>query len=791
MNKSSFRRTVALTIAAVVALAACGGSEDASSRNRNAALNVSTNRVGTLFTAVSANAQVSHALDENGRLHTWGSNAFEQLSTQPSLRDGATRFTDVVAGIHTSYALDDLGQIYAWGYGGDAQKKLPSLDNGASRFVKIARSAYAPFALDDKGQLYSWGWTFPQLSTIPNLRNGGTKFTDVSAGLYFALALDDKGNLYAWGQTDPSVVSSPPTLRDGGTAFTSIAAGYTFASALDDKGNLYSWGTPPRGSSALPEIRDGGTRFASIDAGLTFSVALDDKGNLYAWGANEKGQLDAPELIDGASRFVQARAGFEHGMAVDDKGNLYAWGANDFDKATIPSSLAGGISRSMPVAMGGLTAYGLDDTGAFTTFAGPNWVMENNTYVSLAAGPRHGLAITRSGTVEGWGDYEVGQLNIPDNLNNIVQVAAGYAYSAALKSNGTVVEWGAHTAPSGALIARPDNLPRVKMLASGLTHILSVTVDGTVVGWGDNSSGKATPPENLDKVISAAANGYCSVALRENGDFAYWGSCQQSFSETNSLPGATAVAMADLAVAAIVNGRIVTWGEDANGLLEAPEGNNYVALSAGTAAFLAVTADGNVVTWGNNHGEPITIPESFGGPAPIVNDEICNDCEVETQEFVFTDEMINENAAFYTAILTPAQQAKFITALGGSTAKPLTPVEIQALIDAATAAERENSRKALDATLATQAPSAAAVLPASKSPLTKVGTRVTTKKAVTLLGLKKVTKVSFVKPKKAIAACTVTTSAVTAKSAGTCNVKLRYTDSKKKMRTTTLTLSIG
>ncbi len=790
MNKSLFRQSVTLAIAAAVTLAACGGSDDSSSRQRNAALDVSTNRVGTLFTAVSANAQVSHALDENGRLYTWGSNAFEQLD-QPSLRDGATRFTDVVSGIHTSYALDDLGQIYAWGYGGDAQKKLPSLRNGASRFVKIARSAYAPFALDDKGQLYSWGWTFPQLSTIPNLRNGGTKFTDVSAGLYFALALDDKGNLYTWGQTDPSVVNSPPSLRDGGTAFTSVAAGYTFASALDDKGNLYTWGTTPRDSSAPPELRDGGTRFQTIDAGLTFSVALDDKGNLYAWGKNNEGQLDTPELMGGASRFVGARAGFEHGMAVDDKGNLYAWGANEFDKSTIPSSLAGGVSRSMPVAMGGLTAYGLDDTGMFTTFAGPNWVLENNTYVSLAAGPRHGLAITRSGIVEGWGDYEVGQLNIPDGLNGVVQVAAGYAYSAALKSNGTVVEWGAHTAPSGSFVAKPDNLPRVKLLASGLTHVLAVTLDGKVVGWGDNSAGKATAPENLDKVISAAANGYCSVALRENGDLAYWGSCQQSFSETMSLPGATTVAMAELAVAAIVNGQIVTWGEDANGLLAAPEGNNYVALSAGTAAFLAVTADGKVVTWGNNHGEPITIPESFGGPAPIVNDEICADCEVETQEFVLTDEMIEQDAAFYTALLTPAQQKTFIEALGGNTAKPLTPAEIQALVDAATAAERENSRKALEAALASPAPSTATALPASKSPLTKVGARVTTKKAVTLLGLKKVTKVSFVKPKKAITSCTVTATAVTAKSAGTCTVKVRYTDSKKKARTTTLTLSVG
>ena len=60
-----------------------------------------------------------------------------------------------------------------------------------------------------------------------------------------------------------------------------------------------------------------------------------------------------------------------------------------------------------------------------------------------------------------------------------------------------------------------------------------------------------------------------------------------------------------------------------------------------------------------------------------------------------------------------------------------------------------------------------------------------------MLGLKKVTRVSFVRPKKAIRACTVTTRTVTAAQAGTCNVKVRYTDAKKKVRTTTLTLTIG
>jgi hypothetical protein len=83
-------------------------------------------------------------------------------------------------------------------------------------------------------------------------------------------------------------------------------------------------------------------------------------------------------------------------------------------------------------------------------------------------------------------------------------------------------------------------------------------------------------------------------------------------------------------------------------------------------------------------------------------------------------------------------------------------------------------------------------LPAAQTPAVQPGKVVTIAAAVKLLGLKKVTKTAFVVPKSVSASsanvCSITKSAVTIKSAGICDVKVSYTDSKKKKRTKSLAL---
>ena len=61
-------------------------------------------------------------------------------------------------------------------------------------------------------------------------------------------------------------------------------------------------------------------------------------------------------------------------------------------------------------------------------------------------------------TVEAWGGYFEGQLNVPTGLTDVIAVSAGDFHSVALRQDGTVLAWGGRgatdegqsTVPSGS-----------------------------------------------------------------------------------------------------------------------------------------------------------------------------------------------------------------------------------------------------------------------------------------------------------------------------------------------------
>jgi alpha-tubulin suppressor-like RCC1 family protein len=793
MNKPLFNRRTfsALLVAAGLVLAACSSGGSTNSRQRNAALPIANQRVSVNPVSISAGGYHSLAIDNTGQIYAWGWNDSDQTNV-PELRNGAKQFTTIAAGGYHSLAMDDIGQIYAWGYNDYGQINVPELRNGAKQFTTITAGFFHSLAIDDIGQIYAWGYNDYGQINVPELRNGAKQFTTIAAGAYHSLAIDDIGQIYAWGYNNFGQ-TNVPELRNGAKQFTTITAGAYHSLAIDDIGQIYAWGWNDSDQTNVPELRNGAKQFTTITAGSYHSLAIDDIGQIYAWGNNGKGQTNVPELRNGAKQFTTITAGFFHSLAIDNTGQIYAWGNNGKGQTVVPPVFDATTARSMPIAMGGTNAFGVSDTGEVVSFTNSPYGTDPS-YVSVAAGPSHTLAVTSSGSVEGWGSSNVGgKLNIPGDLNGVVQVAAGFAYSAALRSNGTVVEWGSHTAPKGQLVDIPNDLPLIRHIEGGLTHLLAITNKGKVLGWGSNENGKATPPSDLDDVIDVAANDNCSVALRSNGDLVYWGACSDALISQKQALSASSIALTRFSAVAIVNGSLFAWGEDWDQTLTTPTGDNFVAIAGGSAAFLAVTADGNVSAWGTNNYETITIPESFGGAPPNMNNEICDDCDWNPEQFVVTDEFIKEQGAFLSSLLTPDERAKLIETLGGSATKPLSPLEIQALIDAATSAERASAQAVLktSSVFTPVVQSVAAVLPAAQSPDTKIGSKVSTKKAATMLGLKKVTSVKFVTPKKSIRACTITAQTITAKKTGTCIVKVRYNDAKKKARTSTLTLKIG
>ena len=86
--------------------------------------------------------------------------------------------------------------------------------------------------------------------------------------------------------------------------------------------------------------------------------------------------------------------------------------------------------------------------------------------IAIAAGPLHSVALRTDGSVECWGDNDIGQTSVRAGLSNVVAIAGGGKQSLALQADGTVVGWG--------LVNVPGRMTGVKTIASGWSHNLAI-----------------------------------------------------------------------------------------------------------------------------------------------------------------------------------------------------------------------------------------------------------------------------------------------------------------------------
>lgn len=810
MNSSTTRKIAAVATLLSLGISACGGSETSTvtttKRARNAALNAGSMEVSKVVTKIQSGLDTRAVLTDDGRVYAWGDATSNKLAV-PSLVAGATKFVDIAQGWNASIAIDDKNNLYPWGPNvSNYFSKMPALPSGATKWTNVWMAATWGVVQDDKGRLTSLSSRLPD--KMPVLSSGATRWVSASMRPQweYSYFIDDKGNV---GWAGPSSALELPAFRNGGKKWVEFSVTDWTTLGLDDAGNIYIWSDAMDFADPydIPqvELKGDAKKVVSAAYGAGAYIALDDLGQIY--GMDLKGRepslRNTPPLNKGASRFTSiAITSTNSASALDDKGGLYVWGSSNYGLNSIPTSLTR-VAPTMPISASGPVSYGIDENGEISLFSDGGVGIgypEGNDYIYIANGPRHMLAVTRSGTVRGWGANESGQIRVPTDLNNVVQVAAGFAYSAALKSDGTVVQWGSHV---GTVTPMPTGLSGVKRLIGGYTNILAIKTDGTVVSWGDNSMGQTNLPSGLTDVISAAVADVCNAALKSDGSIVYWGACFTSARDVTSLPGAVSLAANRDGFAAIFeDGHIQVWGDEWSGVMDIPEDvTDVAALAGGDSYFIAVTRSGLVKVWGDTRFTNMFIPDSFSGMIHVEEDfepyegegGYDGGDEGPVEEYVYTDEDASFLAEFI-ATLPPAQQQIILKKLGINIKDPVAQAqELVASIGKIPAAEVAQAATPVVTAQPTSqaATSTAATLPAAQSPTTKIGASVSTKAATVILSLKKVTKVSFVVPKTAGRTCTVSKSVVKATAAGSCTVQVKYTDAKKKTRTATLTLLIG
>lgn len=273
---------------------------------------------------------------------------------------------------------------------------------------------------------------------------------------------------------------------------------------------------------------------------------------------------------------ISITAGGDHSVALLKQGGLVVcWGRGDYGQCVPPRSLV--------------------------------------SFVQIAAGEDHTVAIDSNGTVVCWGRNHDGQCTVPAGMGKCVAVGAGKAHTVAITSDGLLRAWGLNRSGQATV---PKDLAGAAEVACGEYHNLVRLRGGSVRGWGHDSFGQATPPPGLQGCVQLSAGQSHSAALLDDGSVVCWGRDNEGQRTVpEGLPPCSAIACGAQHTLALVRetGRVVGWGLDADGQATPPPGLPAIrSIAAGRAHSVAVTNGGRVAVWGQRERRQASIPPQLG-----------------------------------------------------------------------------------------------------------------------------------------------------------------------------------
>lgn len=358
------------------------------------------------------------------------------------------------AGQSAPTSLAHWGSFFGSGSVGDTAD-LPETVSLPGPVVQVATSNSTIYALLSSGQVYAWG-----LGGDGQLGDGRTA----------------------------NALASPVRVRfPAGVAIADLPTDdmpYNTGLAVDTTGHAWGWGLNGNGELCLNDK----TRYLTpVELPVTDVVAVagagdhalyDEDGTLFACGKNTDGDLGTgstepslvPAPVDGlpAGEVKAVVAAFNSSGALLDNGTYLDWG---YDNEGQLGDGTVGVDSSVPVAVS-LPA------GVVQVAQGGSYFDNGQTLVLLS-----------DGTVMGWGDNELHQLDpggpsvepspvlvTPPAGVTYEQVAAGADTSYAVSTTGSVYAWGGGAAGEIGN-GRRHNASAPTAVESGVTCISSTALD--------------------------------------------------------------------------------------------------------------------------------------------------------------------------------------------------------------------------------------------------------------------------------------------------------------------------
>ncbi len=472
--------------------------------------------------SIACGSSWSLAIKNDDTLYAWGDNGYGQLGIgswgghhyQPTAV-GSEHWLNVRAGYKHSLGIQTDGSLWGWGSNEKSQlgsmailhyKNEPFRIGTDNDWIGITASRSTSIAIKNNHLLYGWGYNkFGQLGN----KKTDTQYTplhilsahtwrQISIGEHHVLAIRDDRTLWAWGSDGwgqlgdgPGGISNvynPVQEATHATTWKSVAAGANFSVGLQTDGSLWTWGANTSGQLGLGnnDSKDTPTHvgmdsWSHICAGASHAAAIRTNGHLYAWGGNGSGQLgignniatNTPTREAGNLVWKEVACGDYHTVGIHATADtLWAWGSNSNGQLGIGNN----DSKNVPTQVTG-------------------------SWLKVAAGKHHTLAIKSGETLWSWGENATGQLGNGswDNTNTPGQI-------------GTQADW-------GIIAAGGDTSMAIHMEVGG----------DTVWVWGDNAGGqfgiegRGTQHNNQPQEITslrgttAALNVSLSISLNSIG----------------------------------------------------------------------------------------------------------------------------------------------------------------------------------------------------------------------------------------------------------------------------------
>ena len=666
---------------------------------------------GKTLVAVATGDSFSLGLSADGEVFSWGSDFNGQLGdgtsggsrTEPVavVADGALAgrtVTAIAAGADHGLALTADGEVFAWG------------DNSRDQLgTEDWRDSAVPVAVDTRGALSG--------KTLVAIAAGENHSLAVTAdGEVIAWGENTSGKLGNGSTTDPGIpVKVDASGALAGKRVVAVAAGAHHSAALTADGLVFTWGSNSNGqlgnnevpnSSAVPVAvtRDGvlaGRSVVSISASGNHCLAVAADGEIFSWGWNASGQLGNGGTV---TRPAPVAIGSAGALAAASVHGAVAAGSRSFALLGVAGSpLVTTVPRSHSFILGAgaaapsveLTAAALDPltlsvrwqeagpTGDFSDMAGNPGAITSTIHLSgltvaadgrryravfsnaggstatlpatLAISPAEstvtlatatGVPFTaRSPVLDGSLDIALGFAPVPGaeltlvrntggdfisgGFTNLVQGAViqlshsgiphafevdyfgGNGRSLVLRwANSLAAAWGngssgqlgagnstaTNRTPVAVVASGTLSGQAVAKLAAGTSHSLALASSGRIFAWGANPSGQ------LGNGTTAASN--LPVEVDASG----------------VLAGKRAIAIAAgsaHSLALTADGQVAAWGSDSNGQLgngasagsttavtvtrdAALAGTTVIAIAAGQLHSVALASDGTLVAWGSN-----------------------------------------------------------------------------------------------------------------------------------------------------------------------------------------------